>query len=61
MSKWILASHRLPNPYEMVIVYACGRITTDFLTSSGRWYNRDGVTHWRPMPEAPKDESEDAR
>lgn len=55
--EWISVEEALPKQWEIVLVSSDGIISTDFIASSGRWYEHiahDAVTHWMPLPEPPK-------
>ena len=55
--EWISVEERLPKRWEMVLVFCDDTISTDFISSMGRWFehiDHDSVTHWMPLPEAPK-------
>ncbi len=56
--EWISVDERLPEKHKNVLTFADGVIRTDFICSSGVWYdhayNYGKVTHWMPLPEAPK-------
>ena len=58
--EWISVADRLPEPYTTVLVYGMGSIASDYLTSRGVWYNHEIITHWKLLPEPPK-ESEDEK
>lgn len=60
---WIPVSERLPEAFEVVLVYneACG-IKDLYVDSDYEWFNvpyswieKGGVTHWMPLPEPPED------
>lgn len=55
-SEWISVEDRLPKQWKYVLVCCGDEIRTDFIASDGRWYEHihDIVTHWMPLPEAPK-------
>lgn len=57
--KWISVEERLPPKHETVLVYTCGGVDTDFI-SSGAWYEHRHilVTHWMPLPQPPKKKGE---
>ena len=61
--KWISVEERLPDgPGEVLVVlhgcvveaWYCG--DGEFETGSGLVLRNDGVTHWMPLPEPPKEE-----
>lgn len=54
--EWISVEERLPYAGEDVLVFCDGLIRIDFIGSSGVWYEHapKQVTHWMPLPEAPK-------
>lgn len=65
-SQWISVKERLPEPFVSVLVQMpgenpCPTVREGFITRDGIWhsalYDRepDEVTHWRPMPEPPKE------
>lgn len=64
--EWISVHHYLPERFVSVLVYMPGEqpfptVHEGFLSDDGVWqsnlYRRDPgeVTHWKPMPEAPKE------
>lgn len=65
MTNWIKCSERLPEMETDVIVSKVnGHIRIGFLAYGHQWCVRPGswpieVTHWQPLPEAPKDEYPD--
>ena len=59
--RWISVKERLPEDGQAVIVVFEGRWCMMGWRSQGEWYTRPtitqmGVTHWIPLPEAPKEE-----
>ena len=62
LNKWISVKDRLPEEKQSVLVhYVDGWMPIAFLLN-GKWYQSGGetswlsVTHWMPLPEAPKEE-----
>lgn len=60
--RWISVKDRLPEEKQSVLVhYVDGWMPIAFLIN-GKWYQSGGetswlsVTHWMPLPEAPKEE-----
>lgn len=56
-SEWVSVDERLPPKYEKVLVFSAGVIEVSRLSSTGLWweiYDSNLVTHWTPLPEAPK-------
>ena len=56
-SEWISVEERLPERWVMVLVCCDDIISTDFISSAGRWHehmDHTSVTHWMPLPKAPK-------
>ena len=55
-NEWISVDERLPPKYEKVLVFDRGVIDTSWIGSQGVWYDHSmySVTHWMPLPEAPK-------
>ena len=59
MPKWIPVSERLPKKFELVLVYPkVVTMRTDFIKDNGKWFNSPCVTHWMPLPEPPKEETD---
>ena len=62
-SGWISVEERLPEIYEVVLIYVDGRMAQAALSYENRWYctgfgtyihDSYKVTHWMPLPEPPK-------
>ena len=64
-SGWISVDERLPNIFTKVLCYFKYKSYTVIREVTyawrGSWIHRDGnvITHWMPLPEPPKMESED--
>ncbi len=57
--KWIPVTERLPDADGFTLIFtAHGNPGVCYFTS-GWWggYGKDGITHWMPLPEPPKEES----
>lgn len=65
VQEWISVKDRLPEPFVPVLVQMPGEaplptVREGFISKDGIWhsalYNRepDEVTHWKPMPQPPK-------
>jgi hypothetical protein len=66
---WISVKDDLPKEFgEPCIVYDGSSVQYGDYFSNGEWYTPDcyesdeirGVTHWMPLPKAPKEDKEDA-
>ena len=64
VQKWIPVSERLPNdPMEYIVMIKGGAKATTLLFDGDSWFEADDlefktyyqVTHWMPLPEAPKE------
>ena len=59
-SEWIPVTERLPEPLTQVLSYGHGCFEVN-MVDGGVWdneyYSEYSVTHWMPLPEAPKGES----
>lgn len=60
-SEWVsVKKDGLPEPYKAVLVY--GKVgdmvnwKVDYITECGMWANSFTVTHWRYLPELPKED-----
>jgi hypothetical protein len=55
-NKWISVEERLPELYTYVITYdtVSGDVQIDSVLSNGEFVIGYNVTHWMPLPEAPK-------
>lgn len=68
--KWISVEERMPEPFVSVIVHMpqetpCPTVHEGYRTNDGRWYSAhfvrefDEITHWMPLPEPPKEDTND--
>ena len=55
-SEWISVEERLPEFYTYVLTYdtVSGNVQIDSVLSNGEFVIGYNVTHWMPLPEAPK-------
>lgn len=65
--RWIPVTERLPQNYISVLVYLPGErplptVHEAYIGGDGEWHSsvvygveNEGVTHWMPMPEPPKE------
>ena len=55
-SEWISVEERLPELYTYVLTYdtVSGNVQIDSVLSNGEFVIGYNVTHWMPLPEAPK-------
>lgn len=55
---WISVKDSLPEPCLNVLIYdENGETEIDAIGSDGEWMGWNAVTHWRPLPEPPKEET----
>lgn len=60
-SEWISVKNRLPPIYVNVLIYDTidNYISNSLLNENNQWIgcksNIDDITHWMPLPEAPKE------
>ena len=65
IQRWISVTERLPAPDERVLACTCNKVLAVGRVHGGRWvvsWNNDclpSVTHWMPLPEAPKEDEDD--
>ena len=56
--EWISVLDRLPEVYEDVLYFNGQSVGVDFICSDGTWCDEEvhgkHITHWMPLPEAPK-------
>lgn len=56
---WVPVTERLPEPLvEVLALYGDGSIDIDWLDNDGDFFYSDlydGVTHWMPLPQPPKE------
>ena len=55
-SGWISVDERLPEKWQRVLVNYNGNVCISWLNANSTWFEcwNDKVTHWMPLPEAPK-------
>ena len=57
-SEWISVEDRLPTTYQDVLCYDGHNYCVDFIRLDGTWCDAElhhfEITHWMPLPEAPK-------
>ena len=58
--KWIPVTERLPEPFDIVLAYDSTEkiVERACMTLNKEWYGvvmSHAVTHWMPLPEAPKE------
>lgn len=54
-AEWISVKDRMPNSWEKVLVYTKqGAVEMSIYSAIGGWKSNVSVTHWMPLPEAPK-------
>lgn len=68
VNQWIPVTERLPKAWKPVLVRSEYNFTTTawYIGVPGKWrftqtnefMAKDSVTHWMPLPEAPKEETE---
>lgn len=61
--KWIKVEEKLPKQDMLILLWDGEHIRTGWHTNNGWetecWHFRDGqITHWLPLPEAPKEEAQ---
>ena len=54
--EWISVEDRLPEKWQRVLVNYNGNVCISWQNANGTWFEcwNDKVTHWMPLPEAPK-------
>ena len=56
--KWINVNEHLPEPHKDVVTYDGFFMGVDFMYNDGTWSKQRkyirAITHWMPLPEAPK-------
>ena len=56
--EWISVDEELPEAYEDVLYFNGQSVGVDFICSDGTWCDEEvhnkPITHWMPLPEAPK-------
>ena len=57
IQRWIPVTERLPDIWQNVLsVSKYGKVIVDYVFTDGSWWSGRDVTHWMPLPEAPKGE-----
>ena len=59
MAEWISVKDRLPDCYDLYLVYTTSHDITSAVLEDGVWfdmaYDEVEATHWMPMPAPPRD------
>ncbi len=63
VGKWIPVTEKLPKKCQYYLVTDWGGVEEAYYNSEGVWFSRHddklkAVTHWTPLPEPPKEETD---
>lgn len=63
VGKWIPVTEKLPKKCQYYLVTDWGGVEEAYYNSEGVWFSRHddklkAVTHWMPLPEPPKEETD---